>query len=132
MTPEEAAATATLLRAPAAIGAAAFLLGAVAGEAVSWGRRAADLQGPAALRLIAVVLVCVPFLLAADRYRRRSMQAWMIAAAIVATLRGAYLCVSLYPLESPGVRLTTLAVEGAIAGMVWLAVFAVTRPIPDP
>lgn len=127
MTPEEAAAAVTLLRAPAALGAAAFLAGALAGEAVMWTGRPAGTRWPAALSLLAVGVVCAPFLLPSQWYRprRAGMQGWISAAALAASLRGVYLCASFYPIQSVASRATTVIVEAAIAGILWLSVFAV-------
>jgi hypothetical protein len=127
MTPEEASATVTLLRAPAALGAAAFLVGAVAGEAVMWTGRSPGARPAAAVSLVAVAFVCVPFLLPSDWYgrRRRAMQVWMIAAAAAASLRGVYLAAVLYSTQSATDRIVTAAVELAIAGILWAAVAAV-------
>ena len=45
-------------------------------------------------------LVCVPFLLSSRRYRagQTAMRVWLVAAAVAASLRTVYLCVSLFPL----------------------------------
>ena len=125
MTPEDAAATTTLLRAPAAIAAAAFLGGAIIGQAV-WSNGTLEGMSAAALRCLAVSLVCVPFLLSTSRYRsgNTAMRTWIVAAACVASARSAYLCVSLYPLP---VRdwLIAVGLQVALLGALWLAVFAV-------
>ncbi len=123
-TPEDAAATVTLLRAPAAIAAACFLGGAVAGQAV-WSTGTLEAAGAAALRCLAVGLVCVPFLLSSKRYRsgQTAMRAWIVAAAILASVRTLYLCVSLFPL--PLVTwLIAAGLQVALLGTLWLAVFA--------
>jgi hypothetical protein len=129
-TPEDAAATVTLLRAPAAIAAAFFLGGAIVGQAV-WSTATLEATAFALLRCVAVALVCVPFLLPSRRYRpgRRAMRAWIVAAAIAATLRSIDLCVSLFPLPARE-WLTAVAVQVAVLSALWLAVFAVRRPPP--
>ena len=128
MTPEDAAATTTLLRAPAAIVAAAFLGGVVAGEA-AWSNGTLEAAGAAALRCLAVSLVCVPFLLSSKRYRagRTAMRAWIVAAALVASIRTIYLCVSLYPLPF-GTWVMAAGLQVALVGTLWLAVVALRRP----
>jgi hypothetical protein len=134
VTPEDAAATTTLLRAPAAIAAGAFLVGAIAGEAAAWDRRPPDSWASTTLRIAVVVLVCLPFLLPSDWYRshRTGMLAWMTIAALAASVRGAYLWASLYPIQSIGAWLSFAGLEAAIGGTLWLAVFAVRRDgIPD-
>jgi len=125
-TPEDAAATTTLLRAPAAIAAAFFLTGAIAGQ-VLWSNGTLAAAGAAALRCLAVAFVCVPFLLASRRYRsgRTAMRAWIVAAAVAASIRSIYLCVSLFPLPV-GDWLIAVGVQVALLGALWLAVFAVT------
>jgi hypothetical protein len=131
VTPEDAAATTTLLRAPAAVAAAFFLVGAVAGQ-VAWSNGTLEAGVAAALRCLAVGFACVPFLLSSQRYRpgRTAMRAWLVAAAVVGSLRSIQLCVSLFPLPV-GEWLVAAGVQVALLGVVWLAVFAlVRRPIP--
>jgi hypothetical protein len=125
VTPEDAAATTTLLRAPAAIAAAAFLVG-VCGATVSWVRRAPDTWAGAVLWIVSVCLVCLPFLLPTEwyRWRRRGMRLWVTAAALAASIRGIHLCVSLYPVQPLGAWLTVAGLEVAIGATLWLAVFA--------
>jgi hypothetical protein len=129
-TPEDAAATVTLLRTPAAIAAAFFLGGAVVGQAV-WSTATLEATAYAGLRCLAVAVVCVPFLLPSRRYRagRTAMRAWIVAAAIAATLRSIDLCVSLFPLPARA-WLTAVGVQLAILSALWLAVFAVRRSSP--
>ncbi len=125
-TPEEAAATTTLLRAPAAIVASFFLVGAVAAQAV-WSNGTLEAAIWSALRCLAVAFVCVPFLLPSRRYRsgRRVMRAWIVAAAVAASIRSVYLCVSLFPLPA-GAWLVAVGVQIATLAALWLAVYAVT------
>lgn len=124
MTPEDAAATTTLLRAPAAVAAAFFLIGAIAGQIV-WSNGTLEATSLAALRCLAVSFVCVPFLLSTRRYRsgRTAMRAWIVAAALAASVRSIYLCVSLFPLPL-GDWLIAAGVQVALLGALWLAVFA--------
>lgn len=124
MTPEDAAATTTLLRAPGAVLAGGFLVGAIAGQVV-WSNGTFEGAAAVAVRLLAVGVVCVPFLLKSSSYRpgRTVMRAWMIAAALAASLRSIYLCVSLYPLPL-GEWLIAVGVQAVILAGLWLAVFA--------
>jgi len=126
-TPEDAAATVTLLRAPGAIAAAFFLGGAIVGQAV-WSTATLEAAGFAVLRCLAVALVCVPFLLPSRWYGagRRVMRVWIVAAGIAATLRSIDLCVSLFPLPTRD-WLTAVAVQVAVLAALWLAVFAIRR-----
>jgi hypothetical protein len=129
VTPEDAAATITLLRAPAAVAASFFLVGALAAQVV-WSNGSLEASVAAALRSLVVGLVCVPFLLPSRRYRsgQSVMRAWIAAAALAVTLRSVYLCVSLFPLPA-GQWLTAAAVQLAVTGVFWLAVYAlVWRP----
>lgn len=124
-TPADAAATTTLLRAPAAIVAAFFLGGVIVGQVV-WSNGTLEAAGASALRCLAVGLVCVPFLLSSRRYRpgRTAMRAWIVAAALAASVRSIYLCVSLYPLPLRN-WLTAAGLQVALLGTLWLAVYAV-------
>ena len=130
MTPEDAEATTTLLRAPAAVAAAFFLTGAIAGQVV-WSNGTLEAARSAALRCLAVGLVCVPFLLSSRRYRpgRTAMRSWIVVAALAASVRSIYLCVSLFPLPV-GDWLTAAGVQLALLTALWGAVFAVTRSTP--
>jgi len=127
-TPEDADATTTLLRAPAAIAASFFLIGALAAQVV-WSNGTLEASVAAALRCLVVGLVCVPFLLSSRRYRpgRTAMRTWIVAAALAVALRAIYLCVSLFPLPG-GDWLIAVAVQVAVLGAFGLAVFAVMRP----
>jgi hypothetical protein len=132
VTPEDAAATTTLLRAPAAVAAAFFLIGALAGQVV-WSNGTLEAAGFAALRCLAVGLVCAPFFLSSQRYRsgRTAMRVWIVAAALAASVRSIYLCVSLFPLPL-GDWLTAAGLQVALLGTLWLAVYAVharNRPV---
>lgn len=128
MTPEDAAATTALLRAPAAVVSAFFLVGAATAQAV-WSNGTFEAAAASALRGLAVALVCVPFLLASRRYRsgRTVMRAWIVAAAFAVALRSVYLCVSLFPLPA-GEWLIAVGVQVAVVGAFCLAVYAVLRP----
>jgi hypothetical protein len=123
-TPEDAAATTTLLRAPAAIAAACFFVGAVLGQAV-WSTATREATAGAVLRCLAAGLVCAPFLLSSKRYRpgRTLMRAWIVAAALAASLRSIQLLVSLYPLPLTE-WLIAAGVQIALVGVFWLAVHA--------
>jgi len=125
VTPEDAAATTTVLRAPAAVVAVFFLGGAIVGQVV-WSNGTLEAAGSATLRCLAVGFVCVPFLLASRRYRsgRTAMRAWIVAAALVASVRSIDLCVSLFPLPF-GDWLVAAGLQVALLGALWLAVFAV-------
>ena len=127
-TPEDAAATVTLLRAPAAIAAACFLAGAIAAQ-VMWFNGTLEGAGFAVLRCLAVALVCAPFLLPSRRYRsgQPAMRVWLVAAAAAASLRTVYLCVSLFPLPLVSWLLGS-ALQLALLSTLWLAVYVLRPP----
>jgi Ca2+/H+ antiporter len=131
-TPEDAAATVTLLRAPAAIAAFCFLGGAVAAQ-VAWFNWTLEGAAFAVLRCLAVALVCVPFLLPSRRYRsgQTGMRVWLIAAAVLASLRTVYLCVSLFPLPLVSWLLGS-ALQLALLSTLWLAVYVLRPPTTVP
>jgi len=126
-TPEDAAATATLLRAPAAIAAVCFLGGAIAAQA-AWWNGTTEGAAFAVLRCLAVSVVCVPFLLPSRHYRSggTAMRMWLVAAAVLATLRTVYLCVSLFPLPLVS-WLIGSTLQIALLGTLWLAVYVLRR-----
>jgi hypothetical protein len=130
-TPEDAAATTTLLRVPAAIAASFFLVGALAAQIV-WTNGTLEASVAAAVRSLAVGLVCVPFLLSSRLYRsgRTVMRGWIVAAAVAVALRSIYLCVSLFPLPA-GEWLIAVAVQVAVVAAFCLAVYAVLRTPSD-
>jgi hypothetical protein len=127
-TPEDAAATVTLLRAPAAIAAFCFLGGAVAAQ-VAWFNWTLEGAAFATLRCLAVALVCVPFLLPSRRYRsgQTAMWVWLVVAAVLASLRTVYLCVSLFPLPLVS-WLIGSTLQAALLGTLWLAVYVLRPP----
>jgi hypothetical protein len=134
-TPEDSAATTTLLRAPAAVAASFFLVGALTAQVV-WSNGTFEGAVAAALRSLVVGLVCVPFLLPSRRYRsgQSVIRVWIVAAALAVTLRSIYLCVSLFPLPA-GQWFVALGVQVAVLGAFWLAVYALVgrprRPVSD-
>jgi hypothetical protein len=127
-TPEDAAASRTLLRAPAAIAAAFFLGGAILAQAV-WSSATPEARTFAALRCLAVSFVCVPFLLPTKQYRpgRTITRVWLVIAASAASLRSIQLVVWLYPLPL-GEWLTAAAVQAGLVTILWLAVRVLIRP----
>ena len=129
----DAATTVAFLRAPAAIVSAAFLAGVMAAEAAVPGRilqpRNWDILGYAV-----VAFVMIPFLLPSRWYRpgRTLMRMWIVAAALIASVRAVYMCVALSP-PHPAEWLMVTALHLAEVGTFWLAVFAVYRgPVPRP
>jgi hypothetical protein len=136
-TPEDAAATVTLLRAPAAIAAACFLGGAIVAQ-VAWFNGTLEGAGFAVLRCLAAGLVCVPFLLPSRHYRsgprsrstsrgRTARRIWLVTAACLASVRTVYLCVSLFPLPLVSWLLGS-ALQLALLTTLWLAVYVLRPP----
>ena len=95
---------------------------------VAWFNGTLEGAAFAALRCLAVALVCVPFLLSSRRYRagQTAMRVWLIAAAVLASLRTVYLCVSLFPLPLVS-WLIGSTLQVALLGTLWLAVFVLRR-----
>lgn len=125
---EEAATTTTLFRAPAATITAAFLAGLVIGEV----SRSAAARGPLGSTLawyLAVGLVTLPFFLPSAWYRpgQTIMRAWITAAAVAASIRGVYVCAGLYALRPLIQWLMVAALDLAVLGTLWLAVYGVRR-----
>ena len=132
----DAATTVALLRAPAAVVAAAFLAGLVAAEAAVRGRGLYS-RGWDALGYVSVVLVMIPFLLPSRWYRRGAtmMRLWITGAAATASCRAVYMSAALYSHRTAPEWLMLTGLYLVEAGTLWLAVFAVYRgPVPrrDP
>jgi lysylphosphatidylglycerol synthetase-like protein (DUF2156 family) len=132
----DAATTVALLRAPAAVVAAAFLAGLVAAEAAVRGRGLQS-RGWDALGYAGVVLVMIPFLLPSRWYRRGAMmmRLWIAGAAAAASCRAVYMSAALYSHRPAPEWLMVTGLYLVEAATLWLAVFAVHRgPVPrrDP
>lgn len=130
----EAATTTALLRAPAAIVSAAFLAGLIAGEVAS-PRHTLPPPARDLLRFAVVAFVMIPFLLPSRWYEpgRRVMRMWIVAAALIASVRAVYMSVGLYSHRPASDWLMVTALHLAEIGTLWLAVFAVRRsPMPGP
>ena len=129
-TDSDAAATTALLRTPAAIASGAFIVGLITGVVA---RPLSALPG-SAVTLLLTLIVCLPFLLPTEWYRRyRFLWIWMAAAAAFASVRAVVLAGWFLPHQTMGVWIVKTTVDVFVAGILGLAVSALRRsPIPDP
>lgn len=124
-TDSDAAATTALLRAPAAIASGAFIVGLVTGV---FARPLSTLPG-SAVTLLLTLIVCLPFLLPTEWYRRyRVLWMWMAAAAAFASVRAVVLAGWFLPYQTMDVWILKTAIDVFVAGMLWLSVSALRRP----
>jgi hypothetical protein len=135
VTDTDAETTTKLMRTPAVIVTAAFLLGLVIGEAARLRQEPEATLAP--LWYLAVLLVTVPFFLPSRWYHpdRTMMRGWISAAALIASIRAVFVCMSLFPRRQFGDWLMVTVLDIAVLATLWLAVFAVHRslmPRPDP
>ena len=118
----DAIATTTLLRAPAAAISGAYVLGLVVGESAR--PLSAD---PLSMAFYAcVALVLLPFLLPSRWFDRAPalLNAWLIAGAVVATARAAFMAGWLFPRLPLSSWLTKMALDLALVGALWVAAMA--------
>ena len=114
---------AALMRAPAALAAAAFLLGLVTGQFA----RLTNAPAPSTLALFIALLVCAPFLLPTPWYRHRALWIWMAAAAAFASVRAVALAGWLLPHQPWDAWIVKTIIDLVVAAMLWLAVAAAAR-----
>lgn len=122
----DAAATATLLRVPAALAAGGFVVGLVTGALVG------PLSELPALAVTYVLtpIVCTPFLIPTAWYARHpALRLWMTAAAAIATVRAVVMAGYLLPFQPWSAWLVKAAVDLFVAVVLWLAVFAVSLSV---
>ncbi|HET7696878.1 MAG TPA: hypothetical protein VFK57_14285 [Vicinamibacterales bacterium] len=119
----------SLLRAPAAIAAGAFVAGVAVGAVAA---PFASAPTPAITYLLTLI-VCAPFLLPTSAYRRhRALWWWMAAAAALATMRAVFMAGFLLPYQSWGAWALKCAMDLLAAAVLWLATLAIFRaPVPD-
>jgi hypothetical protein len=112
----------TLLRAPAAVIAGAYVVGLIIGESAKPLSAA-----PLSLAFYAgMALVLAPFVLPVRWFRRspRILGAWMLAAAIVVTARAAFMAGWLFPRLPLTSWLTKLSLDLVLAAAMWIAALA--------
>jgi hypothetical protein len=116
----------SLLRAPAAVASGAFVLGMIAGAIA--GPFASVTPSP--LTYLITLLVCLPFILPTAWYRsQRGLWIWMAAAATFATARAVFMAGFLLPHQPVGVWLLKTAMDLLAVAVLWVAAFAVKRPV---
>lgn len=118
----DAIATTTLLRAPAAVIAGAYAVGLVVGESAR--PLSAD---PLAIGFyVCAALVLLPFVLPARWFDRvpALLNAWLVAAAIIATARAAFMAGWLFPRLPLTSWLTKLLLDLVLVAALWLAAIA--------
>jgi hypothetical protein len=114
-----------LLRAPAAVGAGAFVAGVATGAIVG---PFASLPPASPLTYIVTAIVCAPFLFPTNWYRRhRVLWYWIAAAAAVATIRAVFMAGFLLPYQPPGAWLLKTMMDLLAAAILWIAALAL-RP----
>jgi hypothetical protein len=119
-----------LVRAPAAVAAAAFVVGVTTGGIVG----PFTASGPASpVTYLLTLAICAPFLLPTAWYRRhRALWFWMAAAAALATVRAVFMAGFLLPYQPVGPWLLKISMDLLAAAVLWIAAIAVYRaPIPD-
>jgi hypothetical protein len=115
----------SLLRAPAAVAAGAFVVGLTTGAIVP---RLAATGSAAPVTYLLAIAICAPFLLPTAWYRRhRALWFWMAAAAALATLRAVFMAGFLLPHQPFGPWLLKAAMDLFAAAALWLAAAAVHR-----
>jgi drug/metabolite transporter (DMT)-like permease len=121
----DAEATSTLLRAPAAVIAAAYVLGLTLGEL---SRPISASASPLAV-FAATALICAPFLMPSRWFRAHpaALWIWMAGAAALATARAVAMALWLYsPQPDPAWFVKALG-DLFVAGLLWMAAVAVWR-----
>lgn len=120
----------SLLRAPAAVAAGAFVLGITTGAIVG-PFTATGSTSP--ITYFLTLTICAPFMLPTAWYRRhRTLWFWMAGAAAIATLRAVFMAGFLLPYQPLGSWLLKTVMDLLAAAALWLATVAVNRsPVPD-
>jgi hypothetical protein len=113
-----------LFRAPAAVIAGAYVVGLVIGESA----RPLSAEPLSLAFYIATALVLLPFVLPTRWFAAipAVLHAWMVAAAIVASVRAAFMAGWLFPRLPLTSWLTKLTLDVVLVAALWLA--TMTRP----
>ena len=115
----------SLLRAPAAVVAGAFVVGVAVGAMTA---PFTSSRTPV-LTYLLTLAICLPFILPTTWYRRqRALWLWMAAAAATATMRAVFMAGFLLPYQSPGAWLLKTSMDLLAVAVLWLAIFAIRRP----
>lgn len=125
MSDTDAEATTTILRTPAAVIAAAYLVGLLFGEL----SRPASMFASPPVVYLATVFVCGAFLAPARWFRAQPALhwIWMFAAAGIATARAVAMALWLYSQQPDGAWFIKALGDLFVAGLLWVAAIAVWR-----
>jgi hypothetical protein len=119
-----------LLRAPATIAVAAFVGGLTVGEL----GKAISGQPFASMPYWFAIVVCAPFLFPSRWFGDRSsvsvVRAWLLIAAVLATLRLAYFCAWAYSQRPLTIWFVMLLLDLAVAVALWVAAYALLWRVP--
>jgi hypothetical protein len=121
----DAIATTTLLRAPAAVIAGAYVVGLAIGESAR--PLSAD---PLSIGFyLCTALVLLPFMLPARWFERAPavLNAWLVAGAIIATARAAFMAGWLFPRLPLTSWMTKLLLDLVLVAALWLAALGARR-----
>ncbi|PYR91221.1 MAG: hypothetical protein DMF84_18130 [Acidobacteria bacterium] len=119
----------TLLRAPAAVAISAFVLGLTVGELA----KAVAGEPFASAQYWLAIAVCAPFLLSSrwfgSGWSGLMLRGWILVAAAAGTLRIIYFCAMSYSRRPLGIWIVIVLLDTAVAGALWLAIYALFRRI---
>jgi hypothetical protein len=115
----------TLLRAPAAVIAGAYVVGLIVGESA----RPLSAEPLPVAFYAATAIVLLPFVLPTRWFRAAPgiLAAWMIASAIVATARAAFMAGWLFPRLPLASWVTKLTFDLVVVAALWIAAVATRR-----
>ena len=119
-----------LLRAPAAVVAAAYIAGLLTGAVA----RPALTAPSAGVVFLLTAFVCGPFLLPTRWFRRQPslLWGWMFAAAVMATTRAVTMAAWLYPRLPLDAWFVKAVVDLVVCALLWTAAIAVWRSSRPP
>jgi len=113
---------APLLRAPAAVIAGAYVVGLIVGESA----RPLSAEPLSIAFYAATALVLAPFVLPSRWFRRAPsvLHSWMIAGAVVASVRAAFMAGWLFPRLPLASWIVKLVLDLVLVAALWLAVIS--------
>jgi hypothetical protein len=113
-----------LLRTPATIAVAAFVVGLTAGELA----KAITGERFASLPYWVAMVICAPFLFPSRWFqsgpRSRLLRAWLVVATMLSTMRLVYFCAWSYSRRSLAIWLVILVLNLAVGVALWVATYA--------
>jgi hypothetical protein len=120
-----------LLRTPAVIAVAAFVVGLTAGELA----KAIIGERFASLPYWLAVVICAPFLFPSRWFRSGTrgalLRGWLVAATMLSTMRLVYFCAWSYSRRSLAIWLVILVLDLAVGVALWVATYALIWRIPS-